>query len=462
MLDKSPEKKQTRFLYNGLAEMLNPKNPLYQLSAKIPWETFETDFSRLYREDFGRPGKAIRLMVSLLLLKQMHAISDDTVLEQWVQNPYWQYFSGEKEFQWRLPVCSSDLTHFRKRIGERGVAKILQVSIVLHGKAALEDEVVIDTTVQEKNITYPVDSKFYRKIIAQCRMIAAREGISLRQSYRRIVKQLLMQVRNGRHPQRAKQAGRARRKLLTIAGRLVRELERTLPMEVLEDYRELFGLFHRVLSQRRTDRDKLYSLHEPEVHCISKGKEHKKYEFGSKGCITTTKNSGIIVGALDVRNRYDGHCLVDALQQCEALRGVRPKVAITDRGFKGIRHIEGTDILLPGRPAKQASVYEKTKARKRFRRRAAIEPRIGHLKSDFGLRRNYLKGVVGDSINLMLSAAAYNFKKLLRKLRFLFFMLEKQVGGSVVSERVSAFVWHGNQCIGPVNNGPCFWKLVTF
>ena len=415
MLKKSPEKKQTRFLYNGLAEMLNPQNSLYQLSNKIPWEIFEREFSRLYRKDFGRPGKAIRLMVSLLLLKQMHELSDETVLQQWVQNPYWQYFSGEKEFQWRLPVCSSDLTHFRKRIGDAGVEKIFQISIALHGKAALEDEVVIDTTVQEKNITYPVDSKFYRKIINQCRTIASQEGIILRQSYLRVVKRLLMQVRSGKHPRRVKQARQARRKLRTIAGRLIRELERKLPLDVLEDYRELLALFRRVLRQQRTDRNKIYSLHEQEVHCISKGKEHKKYEFGSKACITTTKNSGIIVGALDVRNRYDGHCLPDALKQCESLRGVRPKVALTDRGFKGVKHIDGTDILLPGRSTKQASVYEKSKARKRFRRRAGIEPRIGHLKSDCGLGRNYLKGVLGDSINLMLAAAAYNFKKLLRE-----------------------------------------------
>jgi len=153
------------------------------------------------------------------------------------------------------------------------------------------------------------------------------------------------------------------------------------------------------------------------VYCISKGKDHKKYEFGSKSSIVLTKNSGIIVGAVSFsKNLYDGHTLPQALKQSEELVGRRAKVAICDRGYRGKRMVDGTRIEIPGKPRKRASAYEKRKARKRFRRRAGIKPIIGHLKSDFRLLRNYLKGSVGDSINLMLAAAAYNFKKLMRQL----------------------------------------------
>lgn len=176
MKGKSPEKGQNSFLYQGLKELLNPKEPLYQLSEKIPWEEIEKEFGKYY-VNFGRPSKPIRLMVSLLLLKQMHNLGDETVVSQWVQNPYWQYFSGEREFQWKFPIEPSDLVHFRKRIGEGGVKRILKISIDLHGKSSMEGEVLVDTTVQEKNITFPTDVKLHKKIIEQCRKIAIEAGI---------------------------------------------------------------------------------------------------------------------------------------------------------------------------------------------------------------------------------------------------------------------------------------------
>jgi IS5 family transposase len=360
-------------------------------------------------------------MVSLLLLKQMYNLGDETVLESWVQNPYWQYFSGETEFRWKLPLEPSDFVHFRKRIGEKGVKKILQISIELHGKEAMESEVVVDTTVQEKNITYPTDVKLYRKIIEQCRKIAKVENIAQRQSYSRIVKKLVMAQRFRNHPKNRKKANSASRKLKTIAGRMVREIERKLTEEKRPRYEEKIEIFNKILSQKRTDKEKVYSIHERQVYCISKGKEHKKYEFGSKASLVITKNSGVIVGAYSLeKNDYDGHTLPKALEQCEELRGKRPKVAIADRGYRGRTRIGETEILLPKAPKKNSSEYEKRKARARFRRRAAIEPIIGHLKTDYRMARNYLKGVIGDSINLMLAAAAFNFKKLMRKLKNIF------------------------------------------
>lgn len=174
------------------------------------------------------------------------------------------------------------------------------------------------------------------------------------------------------------------------------------------------------------NKNKIYSLHEPQaqVYCISKGKERKKYEYGSKASIVMTKNSGIIVGAVNFsKNHYDGYTLPEALKQAEELAGRRPGVAICDRGYRGIKFIGGTQIIIPKNPGKRASAYERQKARKRFRKRAGIEPIIGHLKSDFRLMRNYLKGTVGDSINLMLVATAFNLRKLLRQLLDFWFSL---------------------------------------
>jgi IS5 family transposase len=290
--------------------------------------------------------------------------------------------------------------------------------------------------VQEKNITFPTDTKLYKRVIEHCVGIAGKEGILLRQSYKRTTKKLMLAQRFRNHPKNRKKAVSAQRKLKTIAGRLVRELERKLPAASLLRYAQEIEIYKRILSQERKSKNKIYSIHEPQVYCISKGKDHKKYEFGSKSSIVMTKNSGIIVGAVSFsKNMYDGHTLPEALKQSEELVGRRAKVAICDRGYRGKRIVDGTRIEMPKKPRKRASAYEKRKARKRFRKRAGIEPVIGHLKSDFRLLRNYLKGSVGDSINLMLAAAAYNFKKLMRQLLdylFLFFRaIEIHVIGSI-------------------------------
>ena len=427
MKSNSPDREQKSFLYQGLQEILNPQDALYQLSEEIRWEEIEKEFERYYI-DFGRPAKPIRLMVSLLILKQMYNLGDEIVVERWVQNPYWQYFSGEKDFQWKLPVEPSDLVHFRKRIGEEGVKKILGISISLHGKEAMESEVVVDTTVQEKNITFPTDVKLHKKIIEQCRKIAKTEEIEQRQSYKRTVKKLVMAQRFRNHPKNKKKAYASARKMRTIAGRVVRELERELSEEQKQKYEKRLEIFNKILRQKKNDKEKIYSIHEPKVYCISKGKEHKKYEFGSKASIVITKKSGIIVGAYSLeKNEYDGHTLSKALEQCEQLRGLRPTAAIADRGYKGSTRIGETEIHIPKPPKKGTSEYEKKKARARFRRRAEIEPIIGHLKTDNRLSRNFLKGVTGDATNVMLAAAAFNFRKWMRKLKNFFGLFYKNL-----------------------------------
>lgn len=418
MRSSSPENNQNQFLMNNLAEMLDPRQSLYQLALKIDWSEFEESFGEHYAHK-GRPAKPIRLMVGLLILKQLYDLSDQEVVSQWTQNPYFQFFSGEQEFQWQLPCDPSELTHFRKRIGSLGAQKILEVSVGIHDKQAAEKEVIADTTVQEKNITFPTDSKLSKKIIEKCIKIACDQGISLRRSYKRTVPKLIKAQYNSKHPRRAKAARKAQRSLKTIAAKLVRELRRKLGAEALESYEQQLRLFEKVLSQNKHDKNKIYSLHEPEVSCISKGKEHKKYEFGQKASIIKTKNSGVIVGAMSFANNpYDGHTLEAALKQVEAIVEQRPEICLVDKGYRGCKQVDGTEVLMPSAGNKNQTAYQKQKARKRFRKRAGIEPVIGHLKSDFKLKRNYLKGLVGDEINIMLSAAAFNFAKWLRERPF--------------------------------------------
>lgn len=425
MRGKSPNQQQLSFCQQNLADQLNPKHPLYRLANVIPWDVLEKEFAKHYSHT-GRKAHPIRLMVGLLIIKQLRNLSDESVVERWVENCYYQYFCGEAEFKWDFPCHPTDLVHFRKRIGEQGVEKILQISIELHGKKAQEREILIDSTVQEKNITFPTDTKLYKKIADKCVAIAEEEGVRLRQSYRRTTKKLVLDQRFRNHPRNFKKARRSARKLKTIAGRLVRDLSRKLPEGLLGYYGELLDIFNRVLEQTRTTPNKIYSLHEPQVYCIGKGKAHKKYEFGAKASIAVTKDSGIIVGAVShPRNIHDSKTLVEVIGQSSELRGHCPEVAICDKGYRGKSKVGETRILIPKPSGKRATPYQRQKARKRFRRRAGIEPIIGHLKSDYRMFRNYLKGSVGDSINLMLAAAAFNFKKWMREVAglFCFFLL---------------------------------------
>jgi IS5 family transposase len=243
-----------------------------------------------------------------------------------MENPYWQYFCREVYFQHQWPFDPTELIKFRKRMGERGMEHILKVSIDLFNRKEVQEKhVLIDTTVQEKNITFPTDTKLQKKIIEKIRDIAEKEGIVLRQSYTRTMKQLMIDQRFRDHPKRRKKANAAARKIKIIAGRLVRDLERKMTGEQLIKYEHDLLLFHRVLNQQQKDSNKIYSLHEPDVLCITKGKEAKKYEFGNKVSIVKTMKSGIIVGACSFReNLYDADTLDPQLQQVKRLTGKYP------------------------------------------------------------------------------------------------------------------------------------------
>ena len=397
-------------LFHGLSDQLNQKHPLYLLSNKINWNLFEDAFRKHYSEKMGKPAKPIRLMVSLLILKYLRNLSDENLVDQWAENIYFQYFSGEQYFQANIPCVPTELIAFRQRIGEPGVELILQESIRVNEPP--EDNnagtvVSVDTTIQEKNITYPTDDKLYKKIIKKCWSIADKESIDLRQSYTRVVKQLgnLQRFKGTKHG--AKPARKANKKIQIIAGRLVRELARKLPLSSLGSHLPSLKLYQRVLSQKRGDTNKIYSLHEPDVKCYSKGKEHKKFEFGSKASIVIDQQTGIIMGAINfTETLHDSKTMPEVLEQYERLNGKEAKEVFVDRGYKGIKHYKASTIYVP-QPNKNITKDQ----RRKHSKRASIEPVIGHLKQDYRLCRNYLKGILGDNMNIILAAAAMNFKR---------------------------------------------------
>jgi IS5 family transposase len=246
----------------------------------------ESELSVYYCEDNGRPSIPIRTIAGIVLLKRIYDQSDESILDRWVENPYWQYFCGEVYFCHQLPFDRTELIKFRKRIGEEGSEQLLKMSVQLFPqKEVQDDEVLIDTTVQEKNITYPTDVRLQKKIIEKCRKIACKERITLRQSYRRELKQLMIDQRFHSHPRRKKKARAAARRIKVIAGRVVREVERKLDNGKRERYSSQLDIFNKVLAQEKNSSNKIYSLHQPHVKCIAKGKEAKKYEFGNKSSI---------------------------------------------------------------------------------------------------------------------------------------------------------------------------------
>src|SRR5664280_2418414 len=342
----------------------------------------------------------------------MYNLGDETVVERYLENPYWQHFCGEVYFQYNLPFDPSDFVHFRKRIGEEGMKKIFKQSIDLFGEDNVRREVKevrVDTTVQEKNITFPTDRKLTEKVIEHCKRIAKKEDIKLKRTYTFEIRKLKQQLRFARKPKNLKKHIKAQKKLHRIAFKIYHDLVKQLN-PIPKSYMKEFDVLYRVLTQQRDDSNKIYSIHEPEVLCIAKGKEHKPYEFGNKSSFAYTRKSGIIVGAMAVEgNVYDGHTLEPQLDQKMELTGGKIKKAIVDRGYKVKGGIPNVDIVMP-KALKTENYYLKKKREERCRSRAGIEGLISHLKHDHRML-SYLKGTAGDQINTLLAAAAYNMKK---------------------------------------------------
>jgi IS5 family transposase len=424
MLGKSPNQKnpQMNLFRPVLKSFINMDDKLVLLGNSLNWNGLENHLSPLYATT-GTPSKPVRMMAGLLLLKQMFDHSDDEVIAAWIQNPYYQYFTGETVFHWEQPCAASDLAHFRKRIGHDGVNKILSMSVELFAsevKAA--KTVLVDTTVQEKNITFPTDLKLALKIISGCRKIARKYALTLRQTYTRTVKKLLIINRFSRNPAKQKQARKAQKKIKVIAGRLVRDLERkieaTTTTAIPAEVATLLARYTKVLAQKRTDKNKIYSLHEPDVACIAKGKAGIPYEFGSKVAVLSLPGSNIVVGIVNFTgNPNDSTTLDQSLAAAKAITGREFDQAVTDRGYQGNVQIGKTKIILPN-PKKDSTLPPARKAQKRklCRSRAAIEPVISHLKHDHRMQRNFLKGVIGDHINAAMAGAAFNCRKYMRQL----------------------------------------------
>lgn len=293
MIGKLSNQNQQNLFQPLLKSFIDLNHELVLLSAKIDWKYFEEDFSQYY-SNTGQPAMPIRLMVGSLMLKRIYNLSDERLVDRWVMNPYMQYFCGMAHFTYKFLCDPSDFVHFRNRIGETGIEKIFAYSVQLFGDAAKEKINLSDTTVSENNTTFPTDAKLAKKIIDKCNEIAKKEGIVQRQTYVRTSKQLVRETHNRNHPKRQKKAKKADAKLKTIAGRLLRELERELPDCALKKHQKNIDMFYKILNQKRTDKNKIYSIHKPFTACIAKGKAHKQYEFGTKIGLTTTFKSLII------------------------------------------------------------------------------------------------------------------------------------------------------------------------
>ena len=396
-----------------LERLVDEGHPLVKLGRQINWRVFEERLGQTYAVTGGAPGVSTRLMVALHYLKYQHDLSDESVVQHWVENPYWQHFSGEQFFQHEVPINPSSMTRWRHRLGEAGAEAMLKETI----ETAVRMKVItltqikrvnVDTTVQTKAVRYPTDARLYNRARERLVKVARERGIKIKQSYERVGARLVMQQSRYAHARQMNRARACTRKLRTQLGRVIRQVERSQvdPVGVLK---KLLGTAQRIHAQQPTDKNKVYSVHEPEVCCIAKGKAGKKYEFGNKASVATTSRGGWMLGAMSLPGKpYDGHTLDQQLTQVRRLLGRRMQDVHVDMGYRGHTHCgaetEHVDKRRRGRTPKSLWRWMK--------RRAAVEPTIGHMKSEHRLERNRLKGTLGDAINAILSAAAMNFQKL--------------------------------------------------
>jgi len=410
---------QSNFLSPWLCTILNSSHELYKLAGKIDWKTLEDEFEVLFVENKGAPAKPVRLVVGIMMLQHMYDYSDEGVVEEWIENPYWQFFCGEQQLQWGLPIDPSSLPRWRKRIGKDGMNKILEETI----KTALRtgtvnarslQKAIVDTTVMEKNITFPTDSKTQYKAIKRLVKMAKEYDIPLRQSYIHIARKRLIKAGRYSHARQMKRAKKERNKIKTYLGRLYRDIQRKIDgNEFLRSaFKGVFEIIKKILTQTKDSKNKVYSLHEPHVECISKGKAHKKYEFGCKTSFVITHKEGLALGAAALHgNPYDGHTLLESLKDAESNSGKKINQAFVDKGYKG-HGIKDKKIFISGQKRGMTSWFKK-----QLKRRQAIEPHIGHMKSDGKLGRNFLKGKIGDQLNAALCGIGHNLRMVKRRLQ---------------------------------------------
>jgi IS5 family transposase len=374
-------------------------------------------------------------MVGLMMLQHMHGWSDEQVVHQWVQNPYWQYFCGYDYLQWELPCDPTSMTRWRNRLGPENLEKILAQTIV----TALQTEtvapqdlkrVIADTTVMEKNIAFPTDSKLLNRAREQLVDLAAECGLKLRQSFARVGKFASLNAGKYAHAKQFKRMRKEVKKLKNFLGRTVRDIERQIQdsVELQVEFADLLSMAKQLLSQEKKSQDKLYSLHAPEAYCISKGKAGKPYEFGCKVSLVLTHKQGLALSSQSLpENQYDGHTLSSSLKHAAELSQTLIEQAFVDKGYKG-HDVEGTQVYISGQKRGMTRTLKK-----HLKRRSAIEPHIGHMKSEGKLRRNYLKGTIGDTLNAILCAIGHNLRLIWRHIRSLFVLILAILVGDIES-----------------------------
>lgn len=419
------ETRQDDLFRTRLSVQLNPKHPLYVLSGLMNWQELEDHFSQLYQAEKGHPPLPIRLMVGLMMLQHIEGLSDEEVVKKWVENPYYQFFCGYDHLQWKLPIDPSSLVRWRKRLGVEGMERILAATIQTSLSCGVISEkslkqVIADTTVQEKAVTHPTDSKLLNRAREQLVQFAQKHNMSLRQTYKRVGRIAFTQACRYGHAGQFKRMGKQIKKLKIYLGRVARDIERKVSPDLKPFFQDLLGKANQLISQTKTSPNKLYSLHAPEVECIGKGKAHKRYEFGCKVSLVITHKEGLALSAQALHgNPYDGHTLKGALTQAEQLSGIKIEQAFVDKGYKGCKKqkSEGLEIFMSGQKGLSRSL------KRALKRRSAIEPHIGHMKSDGKLGRNYLKGQLGDQLNALLVAIGHNLRLILNYLEFLFIFI---------------------------------------
>ncbi len=428
-----------------LDNIINMDHELVLLAENIDWGFLDEKVSSFYSKE-GRPGIPTRLIVGLHILKQMYDLSDDGVCEHWVCNPYFQYFCGEEYFQHYFPIERSSMTHFRKRVGEEFCVSMLQESLnTAHKLGALEtkqmDRVITDTTVQPKAVTFPTDAKLYYRALIELGKLAKKHDVALRQSYVRVGKKLLVASCRYRHAKQMRRAKSVENKLKIRLGRMLRDIDRKMTdkPELQSAFSDALSKGWRIHFQKKTDTDKIYSWHAPEVECISKGKAHKPYEFGCKVSITTNVNPApaghFVLHAKALHGRpYDGHTLKDVIAEYEEQSGIKVDRVYVDKGYRGHEHPKPLRVFRSGQKrGVTASI------KKELKRRSAVEPLIGHLKNEGRLGRNYLLGQLGDKMNAIMVSAGYNFKLILRWLRLLWLIFLSQTLPLLFKEKALLF-----------------------
>ena len=416
-----------------LDQVINMDHALVKLARTIDWRFLEEKFGAVYKDGVGQPPLPTRLMAGLAILKHTYNLSDEVVCEQWIENPYYQYFCGEEFFQHRLPLDRSSMTNWRNRMGKERLQSLLQESLAVATKAGAMKpgdlaRVIVDTTVQPKNITFPTDAKLLNRAREKLVKLAKQLGVELRQSYTRVGKFALIQHQRYAHAKQFKRANRALRTLKTYLGRVIRDIARKIEGDprLETKFASLLSLARRVREQERGQRGpKVYSLHAPEVECIGKGKPHKPYEFGVKVSVATTlkhSKGGQFVAHVQALpgNPYDGHTLAEVIPAIEQLIGNTIERLHTDAGYRG--HNAPPEYKFKIYTSKQKRRV--TPAIKReMRRRSAVEPVIGHLKDGHRMGRNYLAHRHGDFNNAILAAVGYNFRRLIRWFKILLRLL---------------------------------------